>query len=473
MRAVFLAAGEGSRMNGGGSGDHKALTGLLGISLIERGILAMREAGIETVTVVVGHAAERVRHALGDGSDLGVSIDYVSNPEWPKGNGTSVYAVRELVGKEPFIVAMADHWYDPNIAKLLVRKASSGASRLCVDHNIQSPYYPDEATRVQAGDSGNIVHVGKQLANYNALDCGLFVFTQDIFDALELRFARGEYELGAAVNELALKGRLDEIDIGDLRWEDVDTSEELKEASNKLRRSLPGDDDGLISANLNRRLSIPLSMGAIRIGLTPNMISLFSLLIAMSAGLAFALGHVVFAGIATQLTSIIDGSDGEVARARFMSSRRGGLIDSVFDRMADGFILGGAGYYLLTQSPQRWEYLAVLVAIAVAPMSMILKDRYHLATGRKWQSGFDDGLARLLLASRDGRLFVVFLGGVFDQIGPAILFLAITGSALLAWRLVLIWVRLDPARREYVPTPPAIVMTDSHASTEGSISGGD
>lgn len=460
-------------MNGCDSDSHKALTNLMGISLIERGILAMRDAGIESFAIVVGHAAARVRNALGDGGHLGVSIEYVTNSEWQKGNGTSVYAVRNLVGDEPFIVTMADHWFDPGIAKLLVKKADSGASRLCVDRNLVSPHYPGEATKVQAGGDGKIASVGKQLTEYNALDCGLFVFNREIFDALDLRFTRGEFELGAAVNELASKGRLDEMDIGGLTWEDVDTYQELKEASRKLRRSLPGNDDGLISAHLNRRLSIPLSIGAIKIGLTPNMVSVISLLIAMSAGLAFAFGQVVAAGIATQLASIIDGSDGEVARARFMSSRRGGLIDSVFDRIADGFILGGAGYYLLTRSPERWEFVAVLVAVALAPMSMIVKDRFHLATGRKWQSKLDDGLARLLLASRDGRLFVIFLGGITNQLGIAILFLAITGTLLLTWRLALVWVRLSPARPEPVPEPTTFVMLDAQASPEGSTPGGD
>jgi choline kinase len=46
MRAVILAAGEGSRMNGAGSGEHKALRKILGISIIERGILALRDAGV-------------------------------------------------------------------------------------------------------------------------------------------------------------------------------------------------------------------------------------------------------------------------------------------------------------------------------------------------------------------------------------------------------------------------------------------
>ena len=75
MRAVILAAGEGSRMNGTGSGEHKALRKILGISIIERGILALRGAGVRHVTVVVGYAGNKLRVALGHGSRLGVTIE--------------------------------------------------------------------------------------------------------------------------------------------------------------------------------------------------------------------------------------------------------------------------------------------------------------------------------------------------------------------------------------------------------------
>ena len=53
MEAVFLAAGCGSRMRANGH-DHKALRELMGVPILERGIRAFREAGIERFTIVVG-----------------------------------------------------------------------------------------------------------------------------------------------------------------------------------------------------------------------------------------------------------------------------------------------------------------------------------------------------------------------------------------------------------------------------------
>ncbi len=469
MRAVVLAAGEGSRMNGARSGEHKALRKILGISIIERGILAMRDAGVHHFTVVVGYAGDKVRDALGNGSSLGVSIEYVENKDWRRGNGTSVYAARNTVGNDEFIVAMADHWYEPEIAKLLTANSSGGAiSKLCVDLDIDSPLRSDDATRVRVIADGSIVQVGKNLSDFSAVDCGLFLFNRDIFSALQKGFASEEYELGAAANRLASTGRLEMVDVEGLLWEDIDTEDELKAASRKLRRSLPGSDDGLISQYLNRRLSVPISMIAIRARLTPNFVSLLALLLAVFSGFSFAFGNIIAGAIAAQMASIVDGSDGEVARARFMSSKRGGLVDSVFDRVADGFILGGAGYHVLTNSPESWELAIVLMALAIAPMSMILKDRFQLATGRKWQSELDDGASRVLLATRDGRLFVLFLGGLLNLLAPALAFVAITGMLLLVWRLVLAWVQMTP-----IPGPSETPGAVPSLSQSGAEAGGD
>ena len=242
----------------------------------------------------------------------------------------------------------------------------------------------------------------------------------------------------------------------------------MKAASRKLRRSLPGSDDGLISQYLNRRLSVPISMIAIRARLTPNFVSLLALLLAVFSGFSFAFGNIIAGAIAAQMASIVDGSDGEVARARFMSSKRGGLVDSVLDRVADGFILGGAGYHVLTNSPESWELATVLMALAIAPMSMILKDRFQLATGRKWQSELDDGASRVLLATRDGRLFVLFLGGLLNLLAPALAFVAITGMLLLVWRLVLAWVQMTP-----IPGPSETPGAVPSLSQSGAEAGGD
>ena len=53
MRAVILAAGEGQRLRKDIKRE-KPLINLLGLSLIERNILSLRDCGIEDVVIITG-----------------------------------------------------------------------------------------------------------------------------------------------------------------------------------------------------------------------------------------------------------------------------------------------------------------------------------------------------------------------------------------------------------------------------------
>jgi bifunctional UDP-N-acetylglucosamine pyrophosphorylase/glucosamine-1-phosphate N-acetyltransferase len=64
VAGIVLAAGKGTRMK---SDLPKALTPLLGLPLTSHVLRALQEAGVDPLIVVVGHGAEQVQHALGEG----------------------------------------------------------------------------------------------------------------------------------------------------------------------------------------------------------------------------------------------------------------------------------------------------------------------------------------------------------------------------------------------------------------------
>jgi len=47
-----------------------------------------------------------------------------------------------------------------------------------------------------------------------------------------------------------------------------------------------------------------------------------------------------------QISSIIDGCDGEIARLKFQTSEFGGWYDAILDRYADAFLLFSLTYYV-------------------------------------------------------------------------------------------------------------------------------
>ena len=79
-------------------------------------------------------------------------------------------------------------------------------------------------------------------------------------------------------------------------------------------------------------------------------------------------------------------------------------------------------------------------------MSMMAKDRFTIAMGRKWVAGSSDGVGRYLLAGRDGRLFIIFLGGLTGLLVVALWYIAVVSAVLLVWRMAQMWRRMRPAR---------------------------
>jgi CDP-L-myo-inositol myo-inositolphosphotransferase len=464
MDAVILAAGAGTRMNGqAASEQHKSLTSLMGMAVIERGIRAMRDCGIERVVVVTGHAADGLQKRLGDGRDRGIQIEYVYCADWERGNGASLYAARHRVRGNRFVLAMSDHWYEPALMERLMSAAeSSGGNLLCVDREPENLHDPDDATRVRLSVSGDVLEIGKSLELFDAVDCGVFVLSNEIFPALERGFTDGDYSMTAGTRYLTAASGLQTVDVTGLMWEDVDTMSARDAAARKLRRSLTTGDDGLVSHHLNRRISIQLSRLAVRLRMTPNAVSIVAFGLAILAGISFGLGALIPGALLAQLSSIIDGSDGEVARARFMSSNWGGFFDSMLDRMADSVIYVGIGIYLMQDSGSVVAALAVFGALAGAPFSMMLKDRYRIMTGNTWRSTEADGLSRYMLATRDGRLFLVMIGGLTGMLLITTAYTAVATLALLAWRMVLVRRELHrsdtetPVTQRAEPTAPFV-----------------
>ena len=99
--------------------------------------------------------------------------------------------------------------------------------------------------------------------------------------------------------------------------------------------------DGYISRYVNRKASEPIARLLTRTRLTPNEVSWGAFGIAVLSFVSFISGWNIAGGLLAQLSSIVDGVDGSLARLKGMSSAFGGFLDSVLDRYADILIVLG------------------------------------------------------------------------------------------------------------------------------------
>src|SRR5262252_7475679 len=118
---LILAAGNGSRIAALSGSAPKPLVSLYGASLLEHILLSAHAAGIERFVIVVGYRADAIRRWLAERPLGDISIIVVENPDYHKANGVSALAARDEL-KNPFLLLMADHIFEPRTAKALLRQ---------------------------------------------------------------------------------------------------------------------------------------------------------------------------------------------------------------------------------------------------------------------------------------------------------------------------------------------------------------
>ena len=217
----------------------------------------------------------------------------------------------------------------------------------------------------------------------------------------------GIYALSGAVAQDLANGQasihsLDELDaclasthsvetepVDEAKWQRVSTFEERVAAEQKLDSWLVKPTDGIF-ARMNRRVSIPISRQLIKFPITPNMVSLFTLGVSFMAGVYFALGgywNALLGAVLSVFASILDGSDGEVARLKLQESDFGCWLETICDQLYYLMIFAGMTIGLTRSSGTRtylvWGGLLLLGAVLSFLVTSL--QRHRLTNGRPEQ----------------------------------------------------------------------------------------
>ena len=434
--ALILAAGLGSRLSSN-SNVPKPLTKVLGLSLGERVVCTLHEAmNIRRFVVALGHEADTVRgHFAEIARRRGVTIDFTEATNWRLGNGASALGAEGRMGEAPFFLVMADHLFDPRIARALTRDAPApGEMCLAVDRDKAGIFDPDDATRVRIANS-RIEEIGKSLPEWDAADTGVMLCTSGLFEGLEKAADAGRHGLSDGLRELARDGRVKAVDVTEWTWLDVDTPEALHEAEGRLIHDAGRKaTDGPVARHLNRPVSRWMTRYLVRTSLTPNQISVFSWALSAIAAALFAVGGypaLAAGGIIAQLASIIDGCDGEIARLKRSPSDFGGWFDAILDRYADAFLLFGLMWHEFASTGTHLALVLGFAAIVGSFMNSYTADKYDGLMARKLRG------ASYFRLGRDVRVLVIFLGALLDQPQAVLALIALATNLEVVRRIFL------------------------------------
>jgi choline kinase len=173
---------------------------------------------------------------VGNGHRYSAHVAYVSNPDYELENATSLYATRNVIAGESFVLAMADHMISPDILRALLTRGE-WRDTLCVDYHACFRPQLDDATHVYVDSNGYVCCIGKELARWNAVDTGVFLFTSVVFDAIDAVRASGNLNpnISQSVTWLIEHGNgLRACDVSGTWWTDVDTLGDLQDVEAEL-----------------------------------------------------------------------------------------------------------------------------------------------------------------------------------------------------------------------------------------------
>jgi 1L-myo-inositol 1-phosphate cytidylyltransferase / CDP-L-myo-inositol myo-inositolphosphotransferase len=110
----------------------------------------------------------------------------------------------------------------------------------------------------------------------------------------------------------------------------VETQADVPRAEGRLMRALVKDTDGFMARHVERPISLAISRLLAPTAVTPNQMSVISVVVGLCGGPFFLSERASLQTIGALLFlahSILDGCDGELARLKFAESRWGGVLD--------------------------------------------------------------------------------------------------------------------------------------------------
>ena len=171
-----------------------------------------------------------------------------------------------------------------------------------------------------------------------------------------------------------------------------------------------------------------------RLGISPNMLTLFGVLGNVGAGVLAASGEFWQAGVVMLAFSALDFLDGALARATGQATPFGSVFDAVLDRVSEAAVLFGLLWYFSDRG-DRTEELLLFVAVVGSILVSYVRARAEII-GLKMREGVFTRTERVVLI---GGGLVIEGVGVDDALTVVLWILAVLASFTAAQRLGIVW----------------------------------
>ncbi len=161
-------------------------------------------------------------------------------------------------------------------------------------------------------------------------------------------------------------------------------------------------------------------------GISPNTITLFSLIAAILAALTIASGHKNIGAVVLLFAGLLDSMDGELARLTGSDTRFGSFLDSICDHLGDFSVYLGLLWFSVEMS-LKIEVWLIFVALFGSVFGSLVRSRASM-------SGIDP--KNIGVFTRTERMIVLILGLLTNMLLPALWVLAVFNNFSALQRVV-------------------------------------
>jgi glucose-1-phosphate thymidylyltransferase len=259
LKALILAGGSGTRLRPITHTRAKQLVPVANKPILFYGLEAIAEAGIKEVGVVVGDTAKEVQAAVGDGSQWGLEVTYITQ-DAPLGLAHCMLIARDSLGDDDVVMYLGDNLLEQDLKGFVERFEADR-------HQARAPTLTEEPTPAPAArillarvpdpqrfgvaeldDEGQVVHLVEKPSS-PASDLalvGVYLFDAGIHEAVAAikPSARGELEITDAIQWMIDHGRRVSCEVIVGWWIDTGKLTPLLEANRLLLERIERRIDG-------------------------------------------------------------------------------------------------------------------------------------------------------------------------------------------------------------------------------------